>query len=202
MASRLYTILQGSPVVAASTVTLLPTGLPGTKGALRRMVHPDSTNFPEIVYYLNPTRTVNFSTDFLPTPITEVVRTLTSSRLVRFEELAEDVIVQEIWEPSGGFSMPLFMFQQLKEYAINPPAFSSTAQTFINWEPRDRTSDVWKVQVLDAAIPSVRMYQSDGGPNDPNVTGTIDTPTDSMDTSPTALLDQPVTVTMRLVEKV
>ena len=203
MASRLYTILQGSPAAASSTLQLLPTGLGGTQGALRRLVHPDTTNFPAVVYYTNPTREVNFDAEVQLTPIVQVIRTLTGSRVIRFDELEEDVVVQEIWEPAGGLSMPVFFYRQLKELAINQPAFSSTSQQFTVWEPRDRTADTWRVQVLDCFCPSFKHYRDRGGPNDANVPGTILTPSDTTDANgPTAFLDQTVTLTMRIVEKV
>jgi hypothetical protein len=206
---RIYQLQQGVEVEAESTVFLLPSGLSGVRGALRRLVHPDSGEFPPLVYYLNPTRTFNFSTDVLRHPIAAVVRTLSSSKTIRFEEVIEDVVVVEQWETGGGVSMPLFMAHQLMEYLNNPPAFASVNQTYIIWEPRDETDDTYEVEVLGVQIGggspgkySMKRFIASGGPSDPDNPGPIDTPTDTMDVSPTALIDQVVTVTMRIISKI
>lgn len=206
--SRLYQILQGTPITATPTVQLLPSGVQGTRGALRRLVHPEDSTWPAIVYYRNPDRTLNFSTDYLRHPINSLVRTASSTKLVRFEEVAEDVIVTELWEAGGGLSLPLFVIHQLYEYLNNPPAFSATAQQYIVWEPRDETDDTYRVQVIGLQVGggggryNMRRRWSNGGPNDPTTPGTILTPTDTMDVSPNPLMDQPVALTMRIIEKV
>ena len=209
MSFRIYQLQQGVAVVATSTVFLLPSGLAGTRGALRRLVHPDAGLLPPLIYYLNPTRTFNFSTDVLRHPIASVVRTLSTSKTIRFEEVTEDVVVVEQWEIGGGVSMPLFMAHQLMEYLNNPPAFSSINQPYIIWEPRDETADTYEVEVLGVQIGggspgkfSMKRFIGSGGPNDPDNPGPVDTPTDTMDVSPTALIDQVVTVTMRIISKI
>lgn len=207
MTFRNYQIQQGIAVTAQSSVQLLSAGQTGTRGARRRLVHPTSGTFAPIVYYLNPTRTINFDNDVLRSPITSTIRTLGSTRVVQFAELAEDVIVQELWESRPGLSMPVFMFRFLYEYLVNPPAFDAVSPVYIQWEPRDRTEKVYNVQVLGLEVGSrgysIRHWQSDGGPNDPGAPGATGlTPTDTMDVSPTAILDQPVTLTMRIVGEV
>ena len=209
MSYRIYQLQQGVAVEVTSTIVLLPSGLSGTRGALRRLVHPDSGNFPPIVYYLNPTRTFNFSTDVLRHPIASVVRTLTSSKTIRFEEVVEDVVVVEQWEIGGGVSMPLFLCHQLYEYSNNPPEFSSVNQQYIIWEPRDETADTYEVEVLGVQVGggspgkySMKRYLGDGGPNDPNNPGPVLSPLDTLDVSPTALIDQVVMVTMRIISKI
>lgn len=209
MSVRIFQVLQGAPATASSTIQLLPSGLTGIRGSLRRLVHPDTANFPPVVYYLNPTRTYNFDSNVLRHPIAALVRTLSSSKLVRFEEVTEDVVITEVWEPGGGLSMPVFLFRQLYEYALNPPAFAAVGQTFITWEPRDETESTWNVEVIGIQVGggspgrfNVKKFQADGGPNDPRTpTATILTPTDTMDVSPTALIDQPVVLTMRIVSQ-
>lgn len=208
MTVRIYQIMQGLPITASSTLQLLPSGLTGTRGALRRLVHPDTANFPALIYYQNPTRTYNFDSDVLRHPLTALTRTLSSSKLVRFEEVTEDVVITEVWEPGGGLSMPLFLARQLYEYVLNPPAFAAIGQTYITWEPRDETDSTWNVELIEMQVGSgspgkynFKKYQSWGGPNDLQTPGPVLTPTDTMDVSPTALIDQAVSVTMRVVSQ-
>jgi len=212
MAFRIYQILQGTPVEAESSIVLLPAGESGERGSLRRLVHPDGANFPPIVYYSNPIRTFNFGTDVLRHPITNVQRTLSSSKTVRFEEVLEDVIVSEVWEPIGGLSMPFFMFAFLYEYLNNPPALDPITPDYIIWEPRDETETRFNVEILGLQLGSgtpgkysVRRWRASGGPFGIGVVdpaGYIDTPTDTMDVRPTSILDQAVTLTMRIISEV
>ena len=202
MTYRIYQVQQGVPVEAVSTVQLLSVGEPGTVGALRRLVHPDGATFPPITYYTNPTRTFNFAVDALRHPIVNVARTLSSSKTIRFEEVVEDVIVTEVWEPLGGLSTPFFMFAFLYEYLNNPPALDIVNQQYIIWEPRDETTDTYYVELIGVQLGSgnpgkysIRHHRASGGT-------VIDTPTDTMDVSPTTLLDQPMSVTMRIISKV
>ncbi len=207
--SRLYQVQQGQPITATPTVQLLPSGDAGTRGALCRLVHPDDDTFPPVVYFRNPDRRFNFSTDVLRHPILKLIRTASSSKLLRFEEVTEDVLVTELWGAGGGLSLPLFMLHQLYEYLINPPDFSALAQEYVVWEPRDETDDAYHVQVVGLQVGgggagkyNMRRWYAGGGPNDPNNPGTILTPSDTMDVSPSALIDQPAALTLRIVEKV
>jgi len=207
--NRIYQIGQGTPVVAESTVQLLSAGLTGSKGAKRRLVHPDSATHPTLTYYKNPDRTVNFDQDILRHPIASAIRTIGGTVVVRFEELDEDVIVSEVWEAGGGFSMPVFQFRDLYNLFLNPPAFAAVGQLYTRWEPRDETDDAYHVELLDLQVGGgglgkfdVKKWCADGGPNDPNLPGAIANPLDSLDVSPTALIDQQVTLVLRIVEKV
>lgn len=205
MAFRNYQIVEGTTVSAASSVTLLPSGLTGTLGALRCLTYPGNT-FAPIIYYTNPTRTFNLNSDVLRHPIVGVSRTLDSTKVIRFEENEEDVIVSEVWENSGGVGMPDFMFKQLYEYLLNPPPFDSLAQTYIQWCPRDESDDVFNVELIGLVLGegspgqySVKKFRGRGGVAEG---GAIKTPTDSLDVSPTAFLDRSVTLTLRIVNKV
>jgi hypothetical protein len=203
----LYQIQQGLPSTSTPSVTLLPSGLAGDLGSLSRLVHPDDDNLPPVVYYKNPDRRSNFSTDVLKHPITKLVRTASSSKLIRFEEVTEDVVVTETWTPSGGLSLPLFMVHQIYEYLDNAPAFSATNQEYIVWEPRNETDDTYHVEIVDFFVGStarkfnMKRYMSNGGPFDPFNPGSKMTPTDTMDVSPTALIDQQAVLIMRIVER-
>lgn len=209
MTSRLYQILQGQPVAAASTVQLLPSGIQGDRTALCRLVHPDSATWPAVVYYRNPDRRFNFSTDVLRHPITAVVRTASSSKLIRFETLDIDTVVTEVWQGGQSLSLPLFIVHQLYEYLNNPPEFNALAQEYIIWEPRNETTDTYYVEVIGVQVGggnpgkfNMRRWVASGGPNDPVHPGPADTPTDTMDVSPTAIIDQNVILTMRIIGKV
>ena len=104
--------------------------------------------------------------------------------------------------------MPIFLFRQLYEYVNNEPVFAAVGQTYIVWEPRDESDSTWNVEMISLKVGggtpgrfNIKKYQSRGGPNDPQTPGTVLTPTDTMDVSPTALIDQPVTLTMRIVSQ-
>jgi hypothetical protein len=187
MTSRLYQIQQGQAVAAASTVQLLASGVQGDRSALCRLVHPDTDTFPAVVYYKNPDRRFNFSTDVLKHPIVSVVRTASSSKLVRFESLDEDTIITEVWNGGQVLSLPLFSVHQLEEMVLNPPAFSATAQEYIIWEPRNETTDTYYVEVIGLQVGggnpgkfNMRRWFAAGGPNDPVSPGPADTPTDTI----------------------
>ncbi len=209
MTRRVFQLLQGVPVVAAPTVQLLPAGEVGDRGALRRLVHPDTRNFPPLVYYLNPTRTFNFDTDVLRSPIISTTRTLNSTVTTRFEEVVEDVIVIERWEPLGGLSIPTFVWREFYNYWVNPPAFSQTDQEYIRWYPRDETTSSYDIEIVDLRVGGgspgrygIRKHRSIGGPNDDRAPGPTLTPTDTMDVSPSSILDQPLDLFMRMIREV
>lgn len=210
MPSRLFQLQQGTPVTAASTVQLLPSGLTGTRGARRRLVHPDGASFPALVYYRNPDRTFNFDSDVLRHPIVSVTRTLSSTKVVRFEEVTEDVVVVERWEANGGLSVPVFFLRQLYNLLVNPPAFDSVNQTYVIWEPRDESDDTYRVELIGLQVGggagagrfNIKKYVTRGGPTDPTNPGVESTPSEVLEVSPTGFLDQPVDLTMRVVEKV
>lgn len=208
MPFRIFQVQQGTPIAATSTIQLLPSGLTGTRGALRRLVHPDGATFPPALYWRNPDRIFNFDADVLRAPIVEVVRTLSASRTIRFEEIEEDVLITEVWTADSGISMPLFMLRWLYELVLNPPAFDALNQEYVRWEPRDRTDDAWHVQLLRLQVGGgnpgtfdVAHRTAGGGPNDPSAPGDVLAPTDVLEVSPTAFLDRPVSLTMRVIEK-
>jgi len=194
---RTYPILQGTVTTASTTVQLLPAGVTGTPGALRRLVHPNSALMPPLVYFRNPDRRGNFDAQVLRSPLATLVRTIDDSKLVRFEENQQDVIVTETWE--GELSMPTFFFRLLYNYFINPPAFSVVNPVYIQWEPRDESTDVYNIEILDLQLGSgapskfdVRKYSGQGG-------SVIEHPGYGLDVSPTTFLDRPVTLTFRVV---
>jgi hypothetical protein len=182
----------------------------GDRSALCRLVHPDDSTFPPVVYYKNPDLRYNFSTDVLRHPIASVVRTASSSKLVRFEEVEEDAIITGVWVGGGRFlSLPLFIVHQLYEYVNNPPDFNALSQEYIIWEPRNETDDTFQVEVIGLQVGggtpgkyAMKRWFAGGGPNDPLSPGPGDTPTDTMDVAPTALLNENVILTMRMIGKV
>lgn len=152
--SRLYEIFLGSPTTTTSSLTLLGTGPTGDPALRRRLVHPNAALAP-IVYWQNPDRTFNLDNEVLRAPIAELHRTLTSSALVRFAEVDADVVITEVWLASDQrFSMPGFLFRQLYEYLINPPAFDPITPSYIQWEPRDRNPKAYYVEMLRMVVGS------------------------------------------------
>jgi hypothetical protein len=209
MSSRLYQIQQGLAVTAASTVQLLPSGTEGDRNALSRLVHPDSDTWPPVVYYRNPDVRYNFSTDVLRHPIASVVRTASSSKLIRFEEVEEDKVITEVWSGGRSASLPLFTIHQLYEMVVNPPELNALAQEYIVWEPRNETTDTYNVEVIGLQVGGgspgkfgMKRWFATGGPNDPSDPGPRDTPLDNLDVTPTALITENVILTMRMVSKV
>ena len=93
---KVYTIQQGTPITASTGITFLGIGSDGTLGAKRILTHPTSTLAP-ITYFSNPKRTINLDNDVLTTPNASVVRALTGSKVLRFEQTIADVVVQELW---------------------------------------------------------------------------------------------------------
>ncbi len=208
MSLRIFQILQGAATAAVSTQQLLTAGLTGTRGALRKLSHPDTINFPPLTYFRNPDRLLNYGNEVLRHPITDVERTLSSSKTVRFEQVDEDVVITETWNAQGGVSLPLGFFNSLYELLVNPPVFSATAQTFIQWEPRDRSTEKWNVEFLEMQLGTqrfafdTRYLIAEGGPTDPGNPGTINTPTDTVESVASALFDQPLSLRFRLISLV
>jgi hypothetical protein len=203
-ASRIYSIFAGSPVSAALGVTLLGIGSPATPAAKRRLTHPDTAIVP-VTYFANPDETDNFDLEPLPRPDAMALKTLTSTRVVRFEETLEDVIVTERWIGEGAkAAMPSFFFRQLYNLWLNPPDLSVSNPVYVQWEPRDQGTIVYKVELLsltaggDAAIQSTELL-AQGGKFDG---GTYEAPLDPLNALRTGLVPKTVELTMRIVAKV
>lgn len=200
-------IQQGTPIVASTQVTFLGIGTQGDVAAKRRLVHPD-TDLAPIVYWGNPTRSINIDNDVLKHPISAVITTLGSTRVVRFERGTDDVVVQEIWTGSDQeAAMPSFFLRQLYEYLNNPPAFSSSAQTYIQWLPRDRNAKTYNVEIIslrvggggrsDAAFDFVDVRARGGTFKG----GDYQNPLDGLSVLETGLVDRTVTLRMRVVSE-
>lgn len=205
-ASRLLFISLGVPTTASPSLTIFGSGQAGVQGALRILTHPDGVNFPPITYYKNPTRTFNLDNAVLPAPRAEAIETLGSRPVVRHERQLDDIVVTEVWEGGEGSvaSMPTFLFRQLYEYLINPPAFDADDQTFIVWAPRDRSTLSYNVQLYSLQV---------GGGSDLDMVFDIDdfrlppgpeiiTPLESMDVNPTGLITRDVKIRLRVVSQV
>lgn len=197
----LLTIQQGTPVSASSTVTFLGIGSQGTAGARRILTHPTTTLAP-ITYDENPPLDANIDTDVLVAPIVSTVLTLDDTKVVRFERLSKDMIVEERWPGSASqVSMATFFFRQLYEYWINPPA----AGQFITWEPRDKTSKKWQVELValilgrDQAAYEATEFRDLGGAFKG---GTILNSLDNLNALESGVLRAPVSLRMKIVAEV
>lgn len=150
MPSRTYTINQGAAATVSPSVTILGTSTAGTAGARRRLVHPDSANFPAVVYELNPDRTFNLDNIALPAQFSTTILTLSDRKLVQFDGNLEDVLVTEVWEANGGkAAMTTAFWRELYELYRNPPDFDPFLQTYLQWEPADRSDKVYQVQIVN-----------------------------------------------------
>lgn len=210
--SKVYTILQGTPASAAAALTFLGTGSQGTRGALRRLVHPNSS-FPPITYWGNPDRTFGMDNDALFSPRVGAFRGLEDTTLVRFDDDIRDVIVTEIWTAVQGvrLSMPTFFWRLLYEYWINEPDYSPTAQEYIQYEPRDRNGYTYNVELMRLTVGGgaqnnqlfdIADIRQPGGKYDPDVSATIKNSTDSLNVLETGVLDRTVLFQFKIVSKV
>jgi hypothetical protein len=220
MGETLIVIQQGDPVVVEDAITFIGTGSEGDQNACRRLVFPATISplLAPIVYAIessgvciNPDRTLNFDKNPLFHPITSTVRTIGATRVVRFEEVEEDVIVTELWEGGDARSpFPTSFFRLLYEYLINAPPFTTGQTDFIVWEPRDRTDRTYQVELLSLSIGGgqgetrfdVKDLRTPGGLNDSLFPGTIANALDDLNTLPTGLIDRECRLRMRIIAEV
>lgn len=129
-------ILPGDPVGVAA-------------GELRRLVYP-TTAFAPIVYATNPDVYTNFNAsplDVRPTVLT--TGSLEDNLLVGWVGRPKDVSIEERWLGSTTRSrMKLDFFMELHNYYRNPP----TNGTYIQWEPRDRTTKVYNIVIESLSL--------------------------------------------------
>ncbi len=214
MGETLIILQAGSPVVVTSALTFLGTGSAGDPAACRRLVFPAAVSplLAPIVYAvtatgicLNPTRTFNLDNKVLPHPTTSVVKTIGGTRVVRFEEGDEDVVVTEIWQPTGGASLPTFFLRLLYEYVINAALIPGGGPDFIRWEPRDRTDRIYDVELLSLSVgggAGERRFDVADIRADRGVIGDFDNALAGLNTAPTGLIDVEVQLRMRIVAEV
>lgn len=206
-----YIVIQaGVPTVLEDDIVFLGVGSAGTRRACRRLVFPAAVSplLAPITYAtagrcMNPTRTINLDNEALLNPSAQAIKTLGSTRVVRFDEALEDVVVQEVWSPTGGASMPTFLFRLLYEYWLNAPAYTIAGTDFIQWEPRDRTTKVYNVELVGLVVGGRDGYdvadlKADGGRWDG---GDYDTGLDKLNATLTGLVDTEVRLTMRIVSE-
>lgn len=149
--NRVYTIDLGSPTTLDSTITILESGSQGTPGARRILTHPDDENFPALVYYRNPDEDFNLDNDVLVAPLSQLVLTEGTTKLVRHGRTLTggDGVVTEVWAGgSGRASMPTSFFRLLLEYLVNPPPTDPINQTYITWQPRDKNAFTYNVEIV------------------------------------------------------
>jgi len=110
-------------------------------GGGRRMRHPF---LDPIVYPRNPDRTLNYGYDRLRKVRSVIIKTLDSSAVAKYPEVAEDVVIREIWlaETLSTFTE---LFHQFHTYLreILPPG------RFIGWQPKDLSPKNYFVELLD-----------------------------------------------------
>lgn len=204
---RTYEVFLGTPVEAELGVTLLGTGSAGDPSARRRLVHPNPA-LPPITYAVNPARSLNLDNDVVAAPITGLVQTLASTRLVRFDRNLEDAVVAEVWPGSDrSAAMPTSFLRLLLEYWLNPPAFDPLSPSYVRWEPRDRNANAYDVELVRITVGGqdgldVGDVREPGGRHDPNLAATIEAALDDLDEEPTGLVDRPVAMLLRVVAKV
>jgi hypothetical protein len=211
-ASREYEIFLGSPVTADLGITFVAIESSGDPLAKSRLVYP-TTDLAPIVYWSNPDRRINFDQDVLLSPLTSTRRMLEGTQTIRFERTLNDMVITEMWRAAEGsrLSVPTAFFRLLYEYLINPPAFSATAQTYIQWEPRDRNNKTYNIELLrlvvgggaaNNQIYDVVDLRPDGGWNDPRgVPGEGAAPLDNIGYTLTGALDRTMMLQFKLVSE-
>lgn len=213
MGSSLILIQQGDPLIVEQAVTFIGIGSAGDRGACRRLVFPQITTpaIPPLVYSAfglcaNPDRTYNLDNDVLQHPITSVDLTLGSTRVTRFETGIDDVIVTEVWEGSQNrMAATTALFRQFYDYLMNAALLGP--DDFITWEPRDRNSNVYQVELLSLTVGSgtgerrfdVQDFLEPGGIFQG---GTIENAMDAANTLQTGFVDREMELRMRVVAKV
>lgn len=208
-ASRLYEIFEGTPATEDEEVTILGYGPTGDATEKRSLVHPDSVNFPPILYWKNPDRTFNMDNDALRAPIADALRALEGSQVVRFSEVVADVLITEVWRGSDGeFSMPAFQFRQLYEYVINPPDWAPASPVYVQWSPQDKNAKTWNVELLrlvvgggqpGALFDVTEFFPPGSGAAQGDPLASLD---DAFLNEGSGLIDRTVTLVMKLVSEV
>ncbi len=154
MGSSVYEIFDGGAPDVTLGPTLLGTATAGDPNAKRTLTHPDSANFPPIVYPLSPNDSTNIDNVVLLAGSANTVLTLGNRQVVRQLGKLEDQIITEVWKPVGNGVLPSFFARLLYEYYVNPPAFDPVAQTYIQWAPADRSTRVYNVELYAMGIGS------------------------------------------------
>ena len=149
-----FTVGDASPVATTQSDIVFGTAspsiiLPGdpigvTAGELRKLVYPDSS-FAPLIYETNPDVYTNFNTSPLDVrPHALATATLDDNVIMGWLGKGKDVSISERWIGSTTKSrMTLDFFTELQNYYRNPP----TNGTFIQWQPRDRTSKVYSIVI-------------------------------------------------------
>jgi hypothetical protein len=207
--TKIFRISQGTPTSAEVGIRFLGTGSAGTRRALRRLVHPN-TSLEPLVYFSNPDRTINLDNQVLPHPITQAIMALEGTKVVRFDRGEEDVIVTEVWTAGGGkLAMPTFFWRLLYEYLDNEPTYDPITPVYIQWEPRDRTDKVYNVELLSCLVGSggendffdVLDFRPSGGIYDPDHPSDAMGILDDLTTEETGVIDMEVRLQMRIVSE-
>ncbi len=202
--SRLFFIGLGIPTSTTSAVVIFESGEAGVVGARRILTHPDTQNFSPITYDRNPDRDFNLDTEVLPGVRGSAIDTLGARQVVRFEETIADVVVTEVWDgASGQASMLAFFFRQLYEYLRNPPVFNAITQTFITWQPRDKSTKTYNVQLFRLKVGSGSGTQTFNIRNFKLPTpATNANALMNLDVSPTGFILETVEVSLHVVSEV
>ncbi len=203
--SSLLTVTLGVPITTTTGVTFHGIGTAGTYGALRRLVHPNSSLAP-LIYAQNPPVYSNIDTDVLVAPITNTVLTLDDTKVVRFERLQKDMVVEELWPGSRqNPSMTTAFFQMFYEYWKNPPALTGNVGEFIVWEPREKTDDTYQVELVGLILGREQVaYESTEfrAPGGIYKGGSFMNALDGANATETGVLLAPVRLRLKIVAKV
>lgn len=181
--SSTITIGAGSAVVDSITIPILPVLSPGTgKG---RLIHP---TLGTLDYPNKPDEWVNIDQDVVIPPIWTTTKTLKGSINVLSQADIRDVIVEEHWAQE--MNVTIGFLRMLLAFWCNPPDPSGTP---VQWWPNYATTLGYQVVLLNLQVGSGLQNgreRSDGITLNPLVY------------DPVNWVDEPVTLTMRILGRV
>ncbi len=159
-----------------------PVSIPVPTG-VGRLVHPVLGTYD---YEVKPDEWVNVDADAIVAPIWSSARTLTSAASVLWPGHLRDVVAEERWKSLGGLAMPIEMLRELVAIFTTPV---DPDEGYVTWSPSYHSGVVFKVLPIQLTVGKQGMtlddvvhYQTVDGED--------------------GWVTQPVTLVMRLVERV
>ena len=170
-----FTILDASPVIESVQLSVVAAAGPGSGRG--RLVHP---TLGTLDYILPPHEWTYMAEDAVIPPIWSSQMTLGGAANTLWAGKLRDVTPEERWLPSAGLSMPLDMLKSLIAFWMNPP---DPLTAYIQWFPSYVSSLGFKVVITAIEVGGSPLTMS------PQTVGT-------------ELVEFPVTVKLRIVDRV
>lgn len=179
--SGTFTIADAAEAVEEITITVLPSApLEMGRG---RLIHPLLGAYD---YEHKPDEWVNIDADAIIAPLWSSQRTIGGAANTLWDGYLKDVVVEERWKPLGGLSMPatqLRMLLMLWGTPVDP------AVDYVRWYPNYISPLGFKVLLVNLQVGGSGVVSDD----------VINAKTAAGD--PDGWITQPVTLTLKLVER-